>query len=438
MSTHAHAYRTSDHARYGALGFPLAFVALPLYVMLPAHYGQQFGVSLTALGFVLLGSRLVDAFTDPFLGLWADRRLNRANGAWGQVALCALLLLAGFWAVFFPPVRHPHAVLTWCAITLTLTYVAFSACTITHQAWGSRMGGDAVARARWVAWREGLAVLGVLTAITLGSTWGVQSMAIGLSVTLTLAVLLLSGAPAPALPLSAVDLPRKRGRWKDPWRHAPFRHLLSVYLINGIASAIPATLVVFFINDGLRRPDLVGAFLGGYFLLGALSVPLWVRMVGWLGPSRAWQVGMAGSIVSFVGVLWVGPGDVLGYALVCLAGGLMLGADLTIPGTLLTGVLQRMGVPTGHEPADAAAPQTAQGLAQAGIFTGWWQLTTKLNLALAAGVSLPLLEALGYRTGSTTEEGRVALLLVYGAVPCAFKALALLWCGWLRRQGRIE
>jgi hypothetical protein len=32
------------------LGLPLAFVALPLYVVLPNHYAREFGVPLATLG----------------------------------------------------------------------------------------------------------------------------------------------------------------------------------------------------------------------------------------------------------------------------------------------------------------------------------------------------------------------------------------------------
>ena len=46
-----------DGLRYGALGFALAFVALPLYVHLPAHYATQFGVPLASLGALLLAAR---------------------------------------------------------------------------------------------------------------------------------------------------------------------------------------------------------------------------------------------------------------------------------------------------------------------------------------------------------------------------------------------
>ena len=38
--------------RYGLLGLPLAFVALPLYVILPNHYAREFAAPLAALGAV--------------------------------------------------------------------------------------------------------------------------------------------------------------------------------------------------------------------------------------------------------------------------------------------------------------------------------------------------------------------------------------------------
>ena len=59
--------------RYGLLGLPLAFVALPLYALLPNHYARSFGVPLAVLGAVLLATRLLDALLDPWIGRWCDR-----------------------------------------------------------------------------------------------------------------------------------------------------------------------------------------------------------------------------------------------------------------------------------------------------------------------------------------------------------------------------
>ena len=59
-------------ASYGLLALPLSFVALPMYVNLPHVYATQFAVPLTTLGLVLLLSRLLDAFIDPWMGRISD------------------------------------------------------------------------------------------------------------------------------------------------------------------------------------------------------------------------------------------------------------------------------------------------------------------------------------------------------------------------------
>ena len=56
-----------------------------------------------------------------------------------------------------------------------------------------------------------------------------------------------------------------------------------------------------------------------------------------------------------------------------------------------------------------------------GAYFGLWTLATKLNLALAAGIALPLLGFLGYTPGSRDPAAVHALALVYAAVPCVLK-----------------
>ena len=70
-----------DGMLYGLLGLPLAFVALPLYVVLPNHYAREFGVPLATLGTVLLGARLFDAFIDPLIGRATDRLFAHSTRA---------------------------------------------------------------------------------------------------------------------------------------------------------------------------------------------------------------------------------------------------------------------------------------------------------------------------------------------------------------------
>lgn len=400
---------------YGALGLPLAFVALPLYVQLPHHYASQFGVPLATLGALLLGARLLDAVADPWIGRRVDRWFSAAPRRLSAVALlAAVLLAAGFHGLFFPPTRAPQALLAWCAALLAVTYLSYSVLSVLHQAWGARLGGDARQRAGIVAWREGLALAGVLLASVLPSLAGLGATSTVFAVALALGLALLARAPRPpSLPATGAVAP-----FHGPLQTPAFRRLLLVYLVNGIASAVPATLVLFFIRDRLQAPAWEPLFLASYFAAGALSMPLWVRAVARLGLARAWLGGMALAIASFAWALALGAGDVAGFTAVCVASGLALGADLALPGALLAGVIQRAG----------------HGGQLEGAYFGWWNLATKLNLALAAGLALPLLAWAGYTPGARDAPALLALALAYGLLPCLLKALAaaLLFTRWIR------
>jgi GPH family glycoside/pentoside/hexuronide:cation symporter len=404
--------------RYGALGFPLAFVALPLYVVLPNHYAVEFGVPLGVLGALLLAARLLDAVADPLIGRWVDGWFAASIGRVLVAAVAASVALAlGFRALFFPAVREGTALLAWCAAMLVVTYLAYSVATVLHQAWGARLGGDERERARVVSWREGLSLLGVLVASALPALAGLHAATLVFAVSLAIALALLWRAPRPV-----AGQVREAGSLVLPWTSPAFRRLLAIYLVNGIASAVPATLVLFFVRDRLQAQSLEPLFLASYFAAGALSMPLWVRLVARIGLARAWLAGMVLAVLAFAWAALLGTGDVAAYTAVCVASGLALGADLALPGAMLAGIIQRAGHASRLE----------------GAYFGWWNFATKLNLALAAGVALPLLGAFGYSPGARDEQALHALTLAYCLLPCALKlaAAALLYNLWISKEHR--
>ncbi len=415
MTRAAAPFTAWDGLRYGALGLPLAFVALPLYVVLPGHYAAQHGMSLATLGAVLLGTRALDAALDPAIGRAADALFARSTrAAWTVAAIAAVFVALGFTALFHAPFEGA-ALLGWLAGGLIVTYLAFSVLTVVHQTWGARLGGDAGQRSRVVGWREGCGVFGVLAASVIPLQFGVDAASAVLAVTLALGMGLLAQSPR-----SAAQRTGPPAHWALPWRSAPFRALLAVFMFNGIASAVPATLVLFFVRDRLQLANAEALFLGAYFAAAALSVPLWLRAIRWAGLVPAWLGGMLLSIAAFGGAITLGAGDSAGFLAVCIASGIALGADLTVPGALLTGVIQRAG----H--AERAE----------GIYVGWWTCATKLNLGLAAGAALPLLALAGYAPGLRDAEALRALGLAYVAVPCALKLLAagLLYRSWTMKR----
>ena len=396
---------------YGGLAAPLAFVSLPLYVNLPYHYASVAGAPLAGLGAVLLATRALDALVDPAIGRQADRLLRQGTAsAAAAAALAGLLMVLGFGALWHPPfgAQTQVGLLGWLACSLLVCTLAYSFLTILHQAWGTRWGGAPAWRARVTAWREGATLVGVLLASVLPSWLGLDATTAVLALGLVLGLTGLYRLQAPVAQQQPADGPAA-----SPWADAGFSRLLSIFMLNGVAAAIPATLLPFFVADRLQSPALQPVLLLCFFGAAAMGLPLWVKAVSRWGLAPSWRAGMLASVLVFGCTPWLGAGDGMAFAAICLASGLALGADLALPGALLTGVIHNSG----------------EGGRGEGRYLGWWTCATKLNLALAAGLALPLLSLAGYRSGGTDPNGLQALAWAYGGLPCLLKlaAAALLW-----------
>ena len=396
---------------YGLLGLPLAFAALPLYVVLPHHYASNLGLPLATVGGLLMLVRLIDAGIEPLLGRFSDLLYRRtAHRVLSVVGIAAVLLGSGMGGLFFPRVEGPTALAAWMVAGLLFTCLAHSLLVIAHQAWGVRLGGDAVQRSRIVAWREGAGLFGVITASALSVAWGADIMLTVFALALLAGWWALWLAPRPIFTVAPIT---GRKTWEprlwQPLAEPQFRRLLGVFSCNGIASAIPAALMLFFAQDRLQATQpQIALFLVLYFVSGALSMPAWVRAVRRFGLERTWLAGMLLAVACFGWAAVLEGGQVAAFGLICVLSGTALGADLAVPGALLAMLIERHG---------------AQGVRD-GAYLGWWNLATKLNLAIAAGATLPLLQWLGYMPGSQDPQALQHLAWTYALLPCALKLIA--------------
>lgn len=390
---------------YGGLGLPLAFAALPLYVHLAPFYSAH--LSLALIGAVLLALRFFDAAVDPLLGALFDRFPRPRT-----LILASLPLLGLGWVgLFHPP---SEGVLPWLIATLALTTLGYSLASVVHNAWGARIHPAPHERTRLFAVREGFGLVGVVLAAALPLMLA-DDLASGLTA-LGWVFLALLGVFAlwtfyatPPMRTSPHRLELRR--FLQPFDNPAFARFIPGYLLNGVAAALPATLVIFFIDDVLGLQDWSGLFLALYFLSGALGLPLWVALARRIGKLEAWLASMVLALFSFAGAFWLGAGDLAGFALVCFASGLALGADLALPPALVADYLD-----------DDARPVP-------GAYYGLLGFFAKLTLALAAGLALPLLDLAGYTPGSGETA---ALSATYALLPCVIKLAALAWF-WAQR-----
>lgn len=405
-------------AAYAAAALPLAAAALPVYVHAPKFY-SALGLDLALIGILLLAVRLLDAVSDPLLGLLADRVPQRWGGRKAMLVAAVPVIAVGMFLLFHPTTDGSGLVL-WLAISLVLVYLGLSAASISHFALGSAWSRDPVERTRITAARGAAALTGVLLAAALpewlaqryGAAAGLELFSIAYAPLLVAAVALTVFAG----PGSGLVAQTRSLRMRDvlrPLRNPRFLRLAAIFLVNGVAAAIPATLVLFYVADVLQRPDLTALFLVLYFVAGAAGMPVWVRIAAHAGKARAWLLAMVLALAAFSSAWFLGSGDVSAFAVVCVLSGLAFGADLALPASML---------------ADVIDDDEGEGGRPDGVYFGLWHLLEKLALALAAGLALPLLQVLGYVPGVAAVAGS-ALPWVYALLPCAIKfaAALMLW-----------
>ncbi len=386
--------RLPSYALFAAL---LASAGLPLYIHAPKFYVDEYGVSLAALGTVLFGLRLLDVVQDPLLGWLADRLRARRGATVGLAVLAMAGAMLGLFAVE-PPVMP----LAWFAVMLTVVFSSFSYLTICFYAQGVSAAAHLPEHGhlRLARWRETGALLGICAA-------AVAPLALGGYAGFALAF----GA------LAVAALCAMWGQWQGAQvessgfgavlRDKVARKLLAVALVNAAPVAVSSTLFLFFVESRLNAPGWEGPFLLMFFLSAALAAPVWGRFAEVAGAKRVLLAGMVLSIVAFGAAVTLGAGDTLAFAVICVASGAALGADMTLLPALFAARMERV------------SPGASEAF-------GLWSFVSKFTLALAAVSLLPLLEAGGFQAGQDNSKDALFLLsLLYGALPCALKLIAI-------------
>ena len=278
---------------YALPAFPLAALALPLFVIVPTFYSEVMGLPVAAVGGALFAIRLLDAASDPIFGWLADRS-NGVGGRRRGFFLASIPLTAGAaFMMFWPPQTIGLGYLLLWGGLLSL---GFTWSSLPYTAWGAELSNDYAERTRIAAFREGATLIGTLSAISLPFAVGTAgaNSADGLKAVAVLVAVLL---PLTGL-MAFVFVPEPVNRSTREFglmqslvfmsKNRPFLRLIAAFLLNGFANAIPATLFLYF-SERLGAPDWRGQFLLLYFACAVLGVPLAVAAARRWSKHKAWS-----------------------------------------------------------------------------------------------------------------------------------------------------
>lgn len=402
------------YPRISLYGLMLATAGIPLYIHLPRFAAVELGISLTALGGLLLLLRMVDVLQDPLLGVLIDR-FPAGQPIFASAAALSL-------ALGFPLLFSLQANLIWAFVPLLIIlFTGYSLGSILIYGRSASLAGSEKPDAllRLAAWREGGQLFGVILAAAMPSllfavgagddTWFFFGLFLGVTACLALWL---------CRPIWRGVVTVGRSLTLHSLRNAGGTKLLMLMLLNSLPVALTSTLFLFFAEDHLGLTGQAGLFLLAFFLSAGLSIPFWSRVSKRIGNRDALILAMGLAIISFIGAAFIAPGDRIVFLLICVASGFSMGADILILPLMFSRAL------------------ISAGLKAASAF-GYWSFAGKFALALAAAISLPLLGFFDFIPDEPMNDtARSALIFAYAILPCCLKLVALFFTLTLPQKER--
>jgi Na+/melibiose symporter-like transporter len=439
---------------HGSLGLPLAVIGYPLAIWIPAHYSGGLGISLAAVGTILMLARLTDVVTDPVMGELSDRWRTRIGRRRPWLLIGAPVMMFGVYKLFIP---EEGVGLVYFLVWLSIFFLGSTMIGLPHRAWGAELSPDYHQRSRVTAAREIYVLVGLMVAAAVpmiveiradgGASVGevfttLWSDAIGAfsgdfrektivdRATLTGPVLAgLAWAIILILPLcTAVVLTLVREPEAVPnerrpsfieglrlvTKNGPMLRVLLIALLVTFGESFRNAVSLFFIRDIVGVPT-IGAAYFFYFIAGLGAIPFWLWLGRTIGKHRAFMCTLITVACVSGANLLLDYGDYLPFFLLFVIKGFCFGGLQFLPVAMLADVV------------DVDAART--GGRRAGTYFAFLGFTEKIAIAFGTGVSLNIVGLLGFDpsggVAASTDIGVLSLRLVYCLGPIVFYGLAL-------------
>lgn len=303
----------------GDFGINLYFISAMTYLLF--FYTDIMGLSATAAAGVMAVARIVDAVTDPVMGMIAERTRSRFGRLRPWLILGALPLGAITVLTFTVPDLDANGKLWWAYTTYLLFGILYTVVTIPYSALTASITSDYAARTKLSTWRMACAFTGGLT-VSVGTmpfvglfadrADGFQALmavfaviATGLLVT-TFATTEERVTPAPEQQLTL------KQSMQAVFLNTPLLIVIGIFSCGMLSFTVRQTLTVYYFSYNLERPDLIPWYFGStllVMLVGLASVP---SLAARFGKSGALMLGGLLTIVACLGFYATAP-EALGW-----------------------------------------------------------------------------------------------------------------------------
>jgi len=324
---------------YSCLAFSISFIGLPIYIYLPNYYINNFNIGLKEMGLILLFTRFIDALQDPIFGIVSDKYLRKKK--------LLIVLLSPFLGLSFLFLFNPYFgfnPVIWLSVFLIFTYSFYSFIYVNYQSYAISFSKDYHTKTKIIAYREifftlGLTVAAVTPALLFKFYSEITSFKI---IGITYLVLILIFTLFFYLKAPNIESKENKSfRYFTLFENKILRKFFIMFFYNALAAAIPAVLIMFFVEKIINAAEYVGVFLMLYFIGLFFGVFIWSKLSKKIGDKvKTFLISMLFTILIFSLCFFVNQGDILLYALICFISGIGFGGDFTLSYSIMTDIIQ--------------------------------------------------------------------------------------------------
>ena len=390
---------------YSLPSIPLAAAQIAVYIAVPAIYSKIAAVGIGITGLVIMISRVIDMITDPILGTYLDRMVEKIG--WKFWLLIGFPLISiGIFILF-----NPLDALEIFSLLLGIIFVTLGWTFFSIPWWGIGIAisnSNSNDRFKVVSFRELLTIPGVILGLFL-----IHFSNISGEIFLIISILFLSPLFIKKIPIPNIS--NKKGTsyflniknlFKD---NSNFKYLCLSYFFIGLSNGVTSILFILFVEF------IIGGspqnFLSIYFISAFIGLPFVYMLASKYNKKRIWTSFILLACICFLPVVFLSTNSTTLFMVICIISGFCLSADLIIPSSIQADIIYN--------------EQQKNKNVLVGKIYSVWSFIQKLSLALSAGVCLPLLGYFGFNPSEVNTQ-LLPLSFAYGIIPIILRIPAII------------
>lgn len=414
--------------------FGVYLLVAPVFV-LGGIYARYYDLSLVTIATIFLASRIFDAATDPFIGVWSDYLRVRTGSRKRLIGGGVIMLAVSAWFLYVPP--EGLAGTAWFCIWFLVFYLGLTMFDLPYLAWVGDLYPDAAGRslffsAHQCARQGGMLLFYLLPLLPLTTTQEFTPEVLRSTAVIGIIIVAIGSILSVRyLPNGQLGATTQSRRPKTNLReiasyvrsfldNKPFLVFLGLYVSACIANGAWLGLFFIYVDSylGLGHHYALISVIGmGTGLFAALTARTYLLRLGTRG-SLYFTVILLIACYLFSGLLTPRNANFAALTFIFCANMFSMGVFVVVTNTLLTTI------------ADYGAYK--KGVSNLGGYFSTLTFLAKAQYAFGSGIGLAIAGFFGFDAsgGSSVEQTTLAIFgLKLGAAwfPCVFGLLCIVF-----------